>query len=237
VIKAEHVRWECAEADVTPAAWRPGSLVAADVGQSYNPDEVKQALLASAISQSQQAVQAAREQAAELLRAAREQAAEVARQARDGGLRSAEAETAQALLAAHGVLDEVQAWRAAALARSQEAVLGLVVAVARRIFGDGLVLEPEVLEAAFGRALAEARPLGQLRVHLHPADAALLGPHWAAAAQASSGQRLEMVPDASLRRGGCLIEGEYGHVDARVDSQLQVVLDAFEGVVRAEAGV
>lgn len=234
VIKAQQVHWDTAETDVSRPAWLPTSGVLNPPAQTYNPEEVKQALLSSAVVQSQQLVQAAREQAAELLRAAREQAADVTRQAQADGQQAAEVETAQLLLAAHSVLDEVQTWRATLLGRSENAVLDLVAAVARRIFGNGLVLSPDVLQAAFSRALAEAKPLGALRLHVHPDDAAVLGPQWAAAEQAGSGQGLELVPDPAIRRGGCLIESEFGQVDARVDRQLQVVLDSFDGVSRSE---
>jgi flagellar assembly protein FliH len=229
------VRWENAETDVTRLGWRPGGLVAdAAEQQQFNSDEVKQALLSSAMVQSQQILQSAREQAGEFVRGAREQAAEITRQAKLEGLQAADAETAQLLLSAHGVLDEVQAWRTALLARSERPVLDLVAAVARRMFGNGLVLEPAVLQEAFNRALAEAKPLGALRVHLNPDDAKVLGEQWTAAVQANSRQQLELVPDAAIRRGGCLIESDYGQVDARVDSQLQIVLDTFDGVARTE---
>lgn len=241
VIKAAQVRFDGAETDVTRAAWLPPEPVAVGGGgaavapaQTYNPDEVKQALLSSAMVQAQQAVQAAREQAAEIVRTAREEAAAVTAQAKLDGQQAADAEAAQLLLAAHGVLDEVQAWRADLLSRSETAVIDLVAAVARRIFGQGLTLPPEVLQAAFSRALAESKPLGALRMHVHPEDATALGPQWAAAEQASSGQGLELVADPSIRRGGCLLESDSGQVDARVDRQLQVVLDSFESLARTE---
>jgi flagellar biosynthesis/type III secretory pathway protein FliH len=65
-----------------------------------------------------------------------------------------------------------------------------------------------------------------LRVRVHPGDAAVLSPTWAQQA-APTGQRLELVPDENIRRGGCLVEGEAGMVDARVETQQQLVLSAL----------
>lgn len=162
----------------------------------------------------------------QILRQAREQAAEITIQARLEGLTAAEAEAGQLLLSTKGVYDEVQTWRESVLAGSEKAALDLVAAVAHIIFGESLVLDAETLKAAFARALAEAKPLGDLRIHVHPDDAALLDPHWPQQQSALIGQHLELVPDPAVRRGGCLVEGQYGMVDARVETQMQVAFDA-----------
>jgi flagellar assembly protein FliH len=174
-------------------------------------------------AQSAEFEQLADEQAQEVVRVAKEQAAEVTRQARREGYEAAEVDAGQLLLAAQGVLDEVRAWRTSMFAQSEQAILDLVAHIAKVIFGEGVTLPREALETAFGRALTEARPLGNLRVRVHPSDAAILSPAWAQQV-APTGQRLELVSDETIRRGGCLVEGENGMVDARVDSQLQLAL-------------
>jgi len=168
----------------------------------------------------------ANEKAEAVVRTAQEQAAEVTRLARREGYEAAEADAGQLLLAAQGVLDEVRAWRTSMFSESEQAILDLVAHIAKVIFGEGVTLPREALEAAFGRALTEARPLGNLRVRIHPGDAAILNPAWVQQA-APTGQRLELVPDEGIRRGGCLVEGDYGVVDARVDTQLQLVLSTL----------
>lgn len=227
VIKAHRVAWLPAEYDVTRSTY-PANVPSSPAAV-FDPDSAHQALLTNTVAQAQQILSAAREQAAEMVRHAREQSAETTRQARIEGRSAAEAEAGELLLSAHGVYDEVRAWRKAMLAQSEHEVLNLVAAVARAIFGEGLTLDPERLRATFARALAEARPLGDLRVHVHPDDAALLSPHWPElqSAHATAGQRVELVPDANMRRGGCLVEGDYGMVDARVETQVDLALEAL----------
>lgn len=195
--------------------------------QPLDMNHAQQSLLTAAVAQSQEILEKARSQAAELVRNARDQAAEVTQQAHQAGLAAAEAESSRLLLAARGVLDEVQTWRERLAAGSERQVLELVIDVARALFGEGWTLEPEALQAAFARALAEARPLGDLRVHVHPDDAALLGPRWPEQQSSQIGQHLELVPDPVIRRGGCLVEGDYGAVDARVETQLQLAVEAL----------
>jgi flagellar biosynthesis/type III secretory pathway protein FliH len=241
VIKANAVRWSAeawrpaaalnAVADATmAAALTPGIRPApghplASTSETLNLETAREAMMASIIAESHKLLEEARQQARQIVQQAQAQADEVTRQAQEAGRRQAEAEVETLLATAQGVLDEVRAWRASTLAAAETDVLELVTAVARLILGEGVALETSALQAAFARALAEAKPLGNLHVHLHPEDAERLGPHWPR--QAPSGQALELVADPTIRRGGCLIEGDHGTVDARLETQLQVALEAL----------
>lgn len=211
----------------TPAAAPPPQPTPAPAPAALDLNSAQQSLLTAAVAQSQEILEKARAQAAEMLQAARDQAAEITRQARAAGLEAAEAEAGHLLLSAKGVLDEVQVWREQLAAGSERMVLELVIDIARALFGEGWALEAPALKAAFAHALAEARPLGDLRVHVHPDDAVVLGPHWPEQQSAQLGQHLELVPDAAIRRGGCLVEGDFGAVDARVETQLQLAIEAL----------
>lgn len=247
VIKAETVRWSA-------ETWRPASVLPPGLAASaperpvaaphspagkaapaaphalepLNLETAREAMMVSIIAESQKLLEEARVQARQAMQQAQAQADEVTQQAREAGRRQAGAEAETLLATAQGVLDEVRAWRAATLAGAEADVLGLVTAVARLILGDGVALETSTLQAAFARALAESKPLGNLRVHLHPDDAERLSSHWPR--QAPSGQALELIVDPAIRRGGCLVEGEHGTVDARIETQLQVALESLNAM-------
>lgn len=148
--------------------------------------------------------------------------------ARSEGHNAAEEETRQVLLTAQGVLDEVQVWREQIRRAAEGDVINLVKHALNLILGEIGAPHPDALKAAFQRALNEARPLGALRVHLHPEDAELLGPHWPAQVESQIGQSLVLVPDTIVHRGGCLIEGEHGSVDARIETQATLVAEALD---------
>jgi flagellar assembly protein FliH len=229
VIKANQVQVQPAGLGYSRPAAAPASPQPAPAPAPAGLDlsSAQQSLLTAAVAQSQEILEKARAQAAEMLQAARDHAAEVTRQARAAGREAAEAEAGHLLLSAKGVLDEVQVWREQVAAGSERMVLDLVIDIARALFGDGWSLDGPALKAAFAHALAEARPLGDLRVHVHPDDAAVLGPHWPEQQSTQLGQHLELVPDPAIRRGGCLVEGDYGAVDARVETQLQLAIEAL----------
>lgn len=229
IIKATRVLGEPVTAPVEVIPNSGPSASGAGTGP-FTIEAAQQAMLAEAIAHSQQLLEQARAEAAELVWAAQAQSAELTAQARQAGLEAAEAETSQMLITAQGVLDEMTAWRRSLLEGQRDFVLELVAEAARVIFGAGFALQPEALARAFTQALAEAKPLGDLRVHLHPDDATLLGPHWPEQQSARLGQKFELVPDLHIRRGGCLVQGEHGVVDARIETQLQTAMEALHGV-------
>jgi len=168
-------------------------------------------------------VQAAQERADEIIRQAKDTAGDVARQAHEEGLSAAQAEAERLLRASQTIVDEIHAWRESMLAQSEAAVLNLVTDIARALFGNGIILDTEVLRETFTRAVSEAKQLGDLLVHIHPADAATLERAWVESQTVSRATRLDLVPDPAIRRGGCLVEGEYGRVDARVETKWSMV--------------
>jgi flagellar biosynthesis/type III secretory pathway protein FliH len=179
-------------------------------------------------------------QAGGILQQAREQAAQVVFLAQQDGYKhgqeAAREETASRLRAAEAIVQEMNTWQAAVLEQSERAVIELTKEIARTIFGPGVALDPEVLSKAFERVLREAKTLGNLRVHLHPDDLAALHPEWSRQQSAMTGQTIQLVPDPDITRGGCLINGDNGSVDARMETQLQLAFDALSGLLPDEPG-
>ena len=170
----------------------------------------------------------ARAEADQLLAEARAERDSFVAEARAEGHEAAEEETRQVLLTAQGVLDEVRVWQDQMRQAAERDIIDLVKRSLALILGEIGTPHPDALKAAFQRALNEARPLGSLRVHLHPEDAELLGPHWPEHMEAQLGQALVLVPDTIVHRGGCLIEGEHGSVDARIETQAGLIADALD---------
>jgi flagellar assembly protein FliH len=169
----------------------------------------------------------ARIKSADLLHKAKEEATAITLRAHLEGQTAAEAEAATLLQSATAIVEEVQAWRDALLTQSEPIVLALIEDIARTLFGEGYALEGAKLQKVFERALAEAKNLGDVRIHVHPEDAALLGPHWDAQQTSAHNQKIELIPDEQIKRGGCLITGAYGSVDARMDHQLETVVETL----------
>jgi antitoxin component of RelBE/YafQ-DinJ toxin-antitoxin module len=93
------------------------------------------------------------------------------------------------------------------------------------MFGQGMVLPEETLKDVFNRAVAEAKPLGDLRIYANSEDVASLGDLWERQQSSLLGIKIELVSQDSIQRGGCIIEGDFGSLDARVDIKLSHILE------------
>ena len=54
-----------------------------------------------------------------------------------------------------------------------------------------------------------------------------MGYHWEEQQKSAHNQKIELVADEQITRGGCLITGANGSVDARMEHQLETVVDTL----------
>jgi len=217
------------------ALWQPETLVAIEgvVGNTHDHlrsrEIVQQAenRLRQAGAEAQRIIAQAQAEAERILQEAQEQATILHRQAYSDGQAAANAEAQAMLKAARAIVDEVQKWKENLFEEGEMMMLRLVIEIAQTIFGDGLPLDPDTLGQAFTRALSQAKSLGDLRIYLNPKDAAVLSAHWDKLQGAVAGQKVELIPSEVIKRGGCYIEGQYGTVDARVETQFQLATEAL----------
>lgn len=120
------------------------------------------------------------------------------------------AQMAQLSSAYRGQLDELEQVLAGHVAE-------VAMALARQVVRSELATRPELIAQVAQEALAVTLVSAQqIAVHLHPDDLAVVHAH-AGEAMAERGARL--VADASLTRGGCVVESEVGVVDASVEAR------------------
>lgn len=100
-------------------------------------------------------------------------------------------------------------------------VAALAVDVARRVLGRELAQDPAAVVDLAARALAQARERREVVLRVSPEDAALVrGAEGRLAALLARAPGLVVREDASLERGGVVVETEAGRIDARVEAQL-----------------
>jgi flagellar assembly protein FliH len=138
------------------------------------------------------------------------------------------------------VASAVPAVRAAAqsLAAERERWLGewetvgvrLAVAVAERILRTEFEARPERVTEIVRQALQMAVGEPDIRLHLHPDDAALIADRAdeILPALAPAG-RPAIVPDENVSRGGCVVRTVHGEIDARLETQLARIADELLG--------
>jgi len=133
--------------------------------------------------------------------------------------------------AAAAQLFDLDKLRAELTARAERETTQAVLLVAAELLGTTLQAEPEKIASLLRPHLARMRRAQQLLVRLHPDDHAFLKARPDLLAQLREQQqlegRLELRSDASLTRGGCVIETNLGELDARVETRLALMAAAL----------
>jgi type III secretion protein L len=169
---------------------------------------------------------AARE-ADELRERAEREAHELREAAYQEGLESALAELNHILLEAHERRDS-------ALSGAERDVLRLAVKLAEKIIGREIERDDAALADIVSAALRHARQQESLTVRVNPADLPRVQAHRERLDPSGRARFIDLVADPRVGHGGCVIEGESGTVDARLDTQLRVLERAL--LARANAG-
>lgn len=98
----------------------------------------------------------------------------------------------------------------------------LATLIAERVLGYEITTQPERILNVVREAVAVLPAATRhLRIHLNPADAAIVREH-----RASLEQEASVVDDASLDRGDVRLESEHSRLDARVRTRLTAVIDS-----------
>jgi len=114
-------------------------------------------------------------------------------------------------------------------------LLTLAMALARQIVRRELKTDPTQIIGIIREAIA-ALPVAarEVRVHLHPEDAAVVRQHLA---PTESERAWAIVEDPVMARGGCQVTTTTSRIDARLESRLGAILSELLGTEREPRGV
>ena len=123
-------------------------------------------------------------------------------------------------------LDEMTGLRARMIRETEQQMVSLALAVARRIIHREVSLDRDLLIAIARVALDRLGDDAKVSVHLNPDDYAATE---SARSAEWSGTQVSVVADARVPRGGCRIDSNFGALDAGVDAQIQELAHALLG--------
>ncbi|MGA7538047.1 MAG: flagellar assembly protein FliH [Steroidobacteraceae bacterium] len=107
----------------------------------------------------------------------------------------------------------------------------LALAIGKQLARRELRLEPAQVIAILRESLALLPATArEVRVHLHPEDAATVREHLTAPA---SERAWTVVEDPTLSRGGCVVHSDSSRIDARLESRIAAVAASALGDERA----
>jgi flagellar assembly protein FliH len=123
-------------------------------------------------------------------------------------------------------LDELRSLRGTMIRQTEQQMVQLALAISRRILQRESTVDQDLLVALARVALERLGDSGAATIRLNPEDYSQTvqrhGDHWA-------GSRVRVLADPGVSRGGCLVESDFGLVDASVEAQFEQVARAFSG--------
>jgi type III secretion protein L len=170
------------------------------------------AAVLDATAEARRRLASADEAARATLERARSEAEALCAEARARGHEEGLAEAAEVLLRAVAQRDRL-------LASAEGDLVDLAIEIARRVLASAA--ERGAVADVAARALELARLREHVAIRAHPADlAALRDAEPALLALLARARGIALRPDATIERGGVVVETEAGRIDARLETQL-----------------
>jgi flagellar assembly protein FliH len=116
----------------------------------------------------------------------------------------------------------------------EEQLVQLSVSIARQLVRRELRLDPAQVIAIVRETVALLPAATRdVRVHLHPDDAAVVREKLATP---SADRAWTIVEDPVMTRGGCRVTTDTAHIDQRLETRIQGIMAAILGEERSDAG-
>ncbi len=111
----------------------------------------------------------------------------------------------------------------------EKPVFELVKLMAEKVIHKEISLGPQVLTACIREALTHVVEQSRVRLHLNPEDVEYMEEVLQElAGEFSKVKDFELVPDENVARGGCLLETDFGLVDATYERKWREILRRLE---------
>jgi flagellar assembly protein FliH len=190
-------------------------------------------------------ISAAREKAAAVVAAAGEDAAKLRREAYDegyekgfaegqvrgeaAGLEQARGAIAEAAEKASQIMALAQQQADEAFAAAERQVVELAMAVASKVLAREVAENPTVILPIVKAALEKVQDQEKITIRVNPEcyELVLAARSELQAGLARAGS-VAVMADGALKGGDCIVETPYGTVDARIDTQLELVRAALK---------
>jgi flagellar assembly protein FliH len=122
-------------------------------------------------------------------------------------------------------LEELGGLRQTLIHETERQMVQLALALARRVVHREVTLDPDLAAALAHVALDRLGTTTPATIRLNPEDYTIVardGERWGSVA-------VTVVPDPSISRGGCLVESDFGSVDATIERQFDELSRALIG--------
>lgn len=188
-----------------------------------------QAIKANAENEAQKIVSDAKVQADDIAAKAQIERDDLKRSAYDEGFKSGQeagfesgkAEVNRLIERSHKILETVLNRREEILTETEDQVVQLVLLISKKVVKIMSENQKQVVMANVLSALKKVKTRGNVTIRVNLEDVKLLTDHIKDfTAQVENVSGITLVEDSSVDKGGCIVETDFGAIDARISSQL-----------------
>jgi flagellar assembly protein FliH len=140
---------------------------------------------------------------------------------REAGFDEGKAEVERLIQRTQTVLERAQDKRAEILAETEQEIIDLVLLIARKVIKVISENQRNVIISNVVQALRKVKGRGNIIIRVNMADVKLSTDHIRDFIKLVEGAKsIQVVEDSTVDQGGCIIETDFGEIDARISSQL-----------------
>ncbi len=202
-------------------------------------EQMVKELIQTARQEAEKIIKNARDEAHRIVTEGRESLKQIEEEAfrqgwQDGyeeGKREAEDEYDAKLKEAAGLVEKAHEERRRIVAGSEDEVVQLAVAVARKIIGREMAANPDIIVDIVKRAIQKTTDREELTVRVNPDNLeSALNAQDEITRSVKGIRKMKFLADPTVAPGGCVVETSNGTVDARVERQLSEIEQALTEV-------
>lgn len=124
------------------------------------------------------------------------------------------------------LLAEITSMRKNLQRQIENEVVDLALHIGRKIVGQAFQTDRDAVGEIVREALKHAEDPEKICIRLNPADLQHLQKA-SGFESLSASERIQLEEDSTIDAGGCLVQTEYGEIDARIEEQFRTIEEAF----------
>ncbi len=184
-------------------------------------------------------------EAEEVLAAARAKASEIESQAYSQGYEQGQKDGEElgrkqftvGLQQLESVIEELKKQSVNLAPKYEAQMLQMCLIVAGRLVEKEIDSDKELISRVLRTSLTKAVDGSSITVHMHPRDMESLSETFLEELSTPGGNTIKVRANATVKRGGCLVETEFGLIDASLESRWKAMLEDIGETLRQRTGV
>ncbi len=113
-------------------------------------------------------------------------------------------------------------------AKYETQIVRLALEIAKKVVQRELETSPEIVVDVVRRAAKEISEATSIKIMLNPKDLDIVKEYVLNDIELTGGHQIEFTAHSDLKRGGCIIETEFGLVDASLEGRWKAIEEAIE---------